>query len=126
MTAAGAPDGPTSEEKWERLFAGLERAAKNHDFGELAVAEVTALLASVRLVQAFDWMAWRALHPTDDEIAGLSLADCVRHITRIVRAERFGEGSVASAVGSGHLVQLCRTAHRLSGGHVVSPLDDIK
>ena len=125
MTGQDAFSGGSAEDKWSALFVGLDEAKRNTDFDELAVARVTALLASVRLVQPFDWMAWRAPHPTDAQIERLSLADCVRHITRIVRAERFGEGSVASAVGSGYLLALCRTAHRLSGGDVVSPLAEL-
>ena len=105
----------TSEEvQWQRLFAGLERAARIEDPSEADVVVMTSLLARVHLIKVFNWRAWEAPYPEESKLLEFSYDDCVKHITRIVRANRTQEGVLWGAIRSGMFAQLCATAHRKS------------
>lgn len=112
--------------KWQQLIDEIAEYSNGSAPDELGVGHVNALLGSVRLIQSFPWPTWGAPMPTIEEIANLSLADCVRHITRISRADRTMEGTIWGSIQSGHLLALCQAAHRLAGNGMVPPLAELE
>lgn len=115
--------------RWNMLFDGLTEMvemAEGHDLDELGGGHVNALLGSVRLIQPFNWVAWGVPYPTNEEIASLSLLDCVRHITRISRVNRTNEGALADALRSGMLVALCHRARLLANDGPVGTLAEME
>lgn len=118
------------EIRWQTLFVDLKTQANVINPTDLDLAKINKVLASVRLVQPFDWMAWKVFWPSLDEIPRLSLADCVRHLTRTVRSERFYDAVVTSRrtwvmLQDGSLEALCRTAFLHTGGAIVPPFDEM-
>lgn len=116
---------------WKQLFVGLAEKTKMTNPNERDVGDVNSLLAGVRLIQPFDWMKWRVGWPTLEEIEDLSLADCVRHITRLVRSERYREdevinGSMWQSLRNGELEKYCRTAYLRSGGTIVPTFEEME
>ena len=116
---------------WEQLFIGLAEKSKMTNPDESDVGHLNSLLASVRLIQPFDWMKWQMGWPTLEEIEDLTLADCVRHITRLVRSERYREdevvnGSMWQSLRSGKLEKYCRTAYLRSGGTIVPTFEEME
>lgn len=116
----------SAAERWQKLFEGLEEGARVEYPDELQVAKVAGALGSVGLVKPFRWTSWQVPFPSSEEIQSLSLVDCVRQITRVVRAERTNEGVLWGALRSGALVEMCRVAHRHTQGDVVGPLPDLE
>lgn len=119
-------DAVTAEEQWRELFELLDQARYVDGPDELHLARVGSALGSVGLVKPFRWTSWRTPFPRVEEIPSLSLTDCVRQVTRIVRADRTNEGILWGALQSGDLAAICRVAHRLNAGEVVGPLDDLE
>ncbi len=85
--------------------------------------EAEAFLDDVRAagwVQPFDWMAWlatprgRALSTDPTAIATADAQDLQRLLTALVRSERFGDGTLASANESGLLTAVLRRARELA------------
>lgn len=113
-------------ERWERLFTGLADFAQIEYPDELQVGRVNGLLGSVHLIQPFKWTSWNVPFPAPEEIAGLTLVDCIKQITRLARADRTNEGILWGALRSGALEALCRTAHERSRGKVVGLLSDLE
>ena len=108
--------------RWRRLYAGLKNAARIKDPTELDVVEINSLLGAVNLIQPFDWNAWAKPFPATEEIGNLSLEDCVRQITRIVRADRTQEGVLWMSIRSGAMFQLTAIAHRRANGEWIPSL----
>lgn len=108
------------------MFDRLEEANEVENPDEIQVARVGSALGSLGLIQPFRWTSWQAPVPTADEIPLLSLVDCVRQITRVVRANRTHEGVLWAALRSGALAEICRVAQRHTRGEVVSPLPDLE
>jgi hypothetical protein len=82
-----------------------------------------AFLADVRSggwVQPFDWMAWletsrgKALFTDPAAIADASVDELQQLVTALVRSERFGDGTLASAYESGVLTAILRRASELA------------
>jgi hypothetical protein len=97
---------------------GEERAVTQMPYVEYA-PPVRALLGAVGSVGAFvpyDWMSWdgHARYPDASSIAAAPLADIVRLLTAIVRADRFTEGTIATVLEDGRLVA---AVERLLGWH---------
>lgn len=118
------------EQRWEDLFAGLDAAKLNTAPSESDLATVVSLLAGVRLIQPFDWMKWQVIAPTLEEIPLVPLGDCVRHITALVRAERYREadivdGSVWYSLTEGRIEAFCETACGATDGEIVPPLKEL-
>jgi hypothetical protein len=118
------------EQKWVGLFAGLAAARVIERPTESDLANVVSLLAGVRLIQPFDWMKWQVMAPSLDEIPSLSLADCVRHITALVRSERYREadvvdGSVWYSLCEGRIESICETARIATNAGIVPPLEEL-
>lgn len=108
------------------MFECLEESAEIETPDELQVARVGSALGSVGLIRPFNWVSLQVGFPSADEIQALSLVDCVRQVTRIVRANRTNGGVLWAALKSGVLAEICRTAHRHTNGHAVGPLDDLQ
>lgn len=113
-------------ERWEQLFRGLDEFAHIENPTEIQVGEVNSLLGSLHLIQPFNWMSWNGPFPRIDEIASLSLIDCLKQITRISRADRTNEGILWASLRSGILGALCRSAQLHSGGQPISALRDLE
>ncbi len=56
------------------------------------------------------------------DLGQLDIHDCVRHITRLVRADRFSEGVLAGALANGYLRALCVVARDRADGKPVPTL----
>jgi hypothetical protein len=71
-------------------------------------------------IEPFDWMAWlqspagRHLREAPGAIEAAGPDDLRRMLTAIVRSERFTDGSIEGAHGSGLLVRICRRAGDLA------------
>ena len=63
-------------------------------------------LTGVTGVVPFDWPAWRGFdrYPGGRGLENAPVADAVRMVTTVVRADRFTEGAVASALADGTLM----------------------
>jgi hypothetical protein len=61
-------------------------------------------------------MHWEALALTEVDLEQIDLHDCIRHITRLVRGDRFAENSLSSWIVSGHFRALCEAAARKANG----------
>ena len=110
------------DERWDRVFSGLKEAAQIAEPDEMDVYRAKAPLASVGLIQPFNWMAWNVPFPRPEDIPSLSLPDCVRQVTRLVRAERTQEGVLWAAIRSGALLEICQVAAVWTDGQVVPPI----
>jgi hypothetical protein len=110
------------EDKWDELLFSLIVMATGGEPTEAAVAQLNVSIGSLHLVQPFNWNEWAADFPSREQIAELSLADCVRHITRIVRLNRFSEGVLFNAVRSGQLLALCMRAKEMANGEPIPHL----
>lgn len=120
-----------TEQKWQELFTGLAVAKQNTAPSESDLAIVVSLLAGVRLIQPFDWMKWQVMAPTLEEIPLMSLADCVRHLTALARAERYREADVVDgsfwySLREGRIEAFCKTACVATGREIVPPLEELE
>jgi hypothetical protein len=118
------------EQKWEDLFAGLATARDIERPTESDLATLVSLLAGVRLIQPFDWMKWKVMAPSLAEIPSLSLADCVRHVTALVRSERYREadvvdGAVWYSLREGRIEAICKAACVATNARIVPALEEI-
>lgn len=113
-------------ERWEQLFAGLDEFSLSETPTELQVAQLNRLLGSVRLIQPFNWTSWSAPFPATGDIATLSLADCIKHITRLSRADRTNEGILWGSLRAGILGALCHAAQLQSAGQSIGVLADLE
>ncbi len=112
-------------ERWDRLFEGLEAAARVKNPDEMEVVQVKRLLSAVHLVQPFSWTTWQVPFPSRETIHELSLVDCIKQITRLSRADRTQEGILWGALRSGVLLEICRVAWVQVGGGPVGTLAEL-
>jgi len=84
---------------------------------DLTYVELTKCLAALRLIQPFDWMQWPAPPLSELDLDQLDIHDCTRHVTRLVRADRFSENLLFGWIRSGHFRKLCETARRAAAGN---------
>ena len=103
---------------WQDLLAALEEQERTEMDGAWSSVDIHTLVYGLNLVQPFNWPQWSGppldyIRPDD-----LSLRDCVRHITCIMRQSRFVEGLFEACLAGGQLGWLCRRAYELSGGIV--------
>ncbi len=113
------------DERWSRLFEGLEEAMQVEEPDELRVGRVNGLLRSVLLIQPFSWTTWQEPFPSRDAISELSLVDCIKQITRLSRADRTQEGILWGALRAGVLLEICQVAWKRAGGGPVGTLADL-
>ena len=112
-------------EKWNELFTVLVRTAQLTQPDILEISQLNGSLAALNLIQPFNWNAWAQPVPAAHEMWQLSIFDCIRHITRFVRAERFNEGVLHGAVRSGALPILCMVAFQRTSGQMAPALGDV-
>jgi hypothetical protein len=111
--------------RWEALMQEIEKLSNSSSPSEGELARLNVKIGALHLVQPFDWNAWEAPPLDQIEIGQLTLADCVRHITRLVRLNRFAEGVLMSAVAEGDLMALVTQARKQAGGRPIpSVLND--
>jgi len=104
---------------WDALFKMfddmlLETPADEFDFR----MQVTPLMHSLRLIQAFNWPAWKEPYPTVEETRQMSLEDALKHIFRIRRQDRFEEGLFDMTIQSGLIPALCLVVKKHSNGGI--------
>ena len=104
------------ELRWQRLFSAIDTATALNDPTELQLLPLKSALSAVRLIQPFPWPQWQAGMPCIEDVGGLSVEDCIRHITRIVRADRVNEGLLSGWLRSGFIRRLCEVAWEKSNG----------
>jgi hypothetical protein len=68
-----------------------------------AVQRLHTTVGQLGLVVPYDWMGWEGvrLHRGGAGMADAPVADAVRMVTAIIRSERFGDGSIESALADG-------------------------
>jgi hypothetical protein len=111
--------------RWNNLLETLERLERLENSTDLVGKDhltVVQQLGGLHLVQPFNWNAWGAEMVPVANLGQLDMDDCVRHITRIVRADRFSEGVLAGAVTSGYLRAICTVARDCANGSRVPEL----
>ena len=104
---------------WDALFKMfdamlLETPADEFDFR----MQVTPLMHSLRLIQAFNWPAWKEPYPTVEETRQMSLEDALKHIFRIRRQDRFEEGLFDMTIQSGLIPALCLVVKKHTNGGI--------
>ena len=104
---------------WDALFKMfddmlLETPADEFDFR----MQVTPLMHSLRLIQAFNWPAWKEPYPTVEETRQMSLEDALKHIFRIRRQDRFGGGLFDMEIQSGLIPALCLVVKKHTNGGI--------
>ena len=112
-------------EKWNELFTVLVRTAQLTQPDILEISQLNGSLAALHLIQPFNWNAWGQPVPAPHEMWQLTIFDCIRHITRFVRADRFNEGVLHGAVRSGALPILCMVAFQRTSGQMAPALGDV-
>ena len=104
------------ETTWQQLIdaiAALESKTVHEAGDHLPMKRI---IGRLNLVQPFKWMDWPAPPLSEVALDQLDINDCVRHITRLVRGDRFMDGLLASWIQSGHFRKLCEAARRASAG----------
>jgi hypothetical protein len=104
---------------WDDLFKTfdamlLETPADEFDFR----MQVTPLMHSLRLIQAFNWPAWKVPYPTNEQARQMSLEDALKHIFRIRRQDRFEEGLFDMTIKSGLIPALCLAVKKHTNGGI--------
>jgi hypothetical protein len=92
---------------------------------EREVAKLNSMLGSVGLVQPFNWNKWNAPRIEFHEMWFLTLEDCIKFVTRIVRADRTSEGILWGALHAGALTILCTVAHERAAGEPIPSVKDL-
>jgi hypothetical protein len=108
--------------RWNTLLETLERLENSTEVIGKDHLSVVQQLGGLHLVQPFNWNAWGAEMVPVADLGQLDMGDCVRHITRIVRADRFSEGVLAGVVISGYLRAMCTVARDCANGSRVPEL----
>lgn len=110
------------DSRWNQLLAKLSALETTTELSLKDHLEVVHQLGGLRLIQPFDWNAWGADVVPIADLGQLDIHDCVRHITRLVRADRFSEGVLAGALANGYLRALCVVARDRADGKPVPTL----
>lgn len=92
------------------------RLEKLPQLTEADCLEMKKYLGQLRLVQPFDWMQREAPALTEVDLEQIDLYDCIRHVTRLVRGDRFAENLLSGWIVSGHFRALCEAAARKANG----------
>lgn len=112
-SAAEALAGEASHGRW----AGGSRGEVRHlPYVERSVAldRVHSALGRVGALVPFDWQAWGGLthYTTAGAVAEAGVADAVRLVTALVRADRFSEGALLAAADDGRLAAAVEVIRR--------------
>ena len=104
------------ETTWQQLIAevtALESKTFHEPGDHLPMKRV---MGRLNLVQPFKWMDWQAPPISEVDLSQLDINDCVRHITRLVRGDRFAEGLLASWIQGSYFRKLCEAARHQAAG----------
>jgi len=104
------------ETAWQQLIDAIAALETKTTHEERDHVVMKNCLARVNLVQPFDWMNWPVPPVAEADFDRLDVHDCVRHITRLVRADRFCENLLAGWIQGGYLRKLCEAARRQTAG----------
>ena len=104
------------ETTWQQLIDAVTALETNPAQEERDHVAMKICLARLNLVQPFDWMQWPELPLSEVDIDRLDIHGCVRHITRLVRADRFCENFLAGWIQGGDFRMLCEAARRQTSG----------
>jgi hypothetical protein len=112
-------------DKWKKAFELIQNAEQASDSSSFSSAEMSIALGALHLVQPFNWNQWPEPVPSREDVEDLSLLQCIKQVTRIVRADRTNEGVLWGAAHTGLLSGLCTTAQRLSAGQRIPSLQEL-
>ena len=104
------------ETTWQQLIDAVSALETKTTHDERDHVVMKNCLARLNLVQPFDWMQWQELPLSDVDIERLDVHGCVRHITRLVRADRFCENLLVGWIQGGDFRRLCEAARRQAEG----------
>jgi hypothetical protein len=110
------------ETTWQQLIDEITVLESVAEHDERAYLPMKQCIARLNLVQPFDWMQWQAPMLSEVDIDELSIDDCLRHITRLVRGDRFAENLLAGWIHEGYFRALCEVARREADGKPVPSL----
>ena len=107
------------------MFEVLESVKiESHPFG-VDAALINSHLGAVGLVQTYNWHEWQEPIPEPAEVADMSLIDCVKHVTRLVRADRTQEGILWYSITSGLMGKICSIAYKNSEAQRIPLLSEL-
>ena len=104
------------ETTWQQLIDAVSALETKSTHDERDHIVMKNCLARLNLVQPFDWMQWQELPLSEVDIERLDVHGCVRHITRLVRADRFCENLLAGWIQGGDFRRLCEAVRRQADG----------
>lgn len=104
------------ENTWQQLISAVSALETKSAHDERDHVMMKNCLAGLNLVQPFDWMGWQEPPLSEVDIDRLDIDGCVRHITRLVRADRFCENLLAGWIQGGDFRKLCEAARRQTAG----------
>lgn len=110
------------ETTWQQLIDAVTALETHPTHDERDHVVMKSCIAKLHLVQPFDWMQWQAPMLSEVDIDELSIDDCIRHITRLVRGDRFAENLLAGWIHEGYFRALCEVARRKADGEPVPSL----
>ena len=110
------------ETTWQQLIDAVTALETHPTHDERDHVAMKSCIAKLHLVQPFDWMQWQAPMLSEVDIDELSIDDCIRHITRLVRGDRFAENLLAGWIHEGYFRALCEVARREADGKPVPSL----
>ena len=107
------------------MFEVLESVKiESHPFG-LDAALINSHLGAVGLIQTYNWNEWHESIPEPEEVVDMSLIDCVKHVTRLVRADRTQEGILWYSITSGLMGKICSIAYKSSEAQRIPLLSEL-
>ena len=105
------------ETTWKQLIDAVTALESKTPHDERDHITMKNCLGRLNLVQPFKWMDWPALPISEVDLDQLDIHDCTRHVTRLVRADRFSENLLFGWIRSGHFRKLCEAARLASAGN---------
>ena len=110
------------ETTWQQLIDAVTALETHPTHDERDHVAMKSCIAKLHLVQPFNWMQWQAPMLSEVDIDQLGIDDCIRHITRLVRGDRFAENLLAGWIHEGYFRALCEVARREADGKPVPSL----
>jgi|688.fasta_scaffold179592_3 hypothetical protein len=104
---------------WDALFEEFESLRLENPREEWeARIRITTLMHELRLIQSFNWPSWDEPFPSVTQTKLMSMETALKHVFRIRRLDRFGEGLLASTIQSGLLHALCLVIREHTKGEI--------
>jgi len=96
---------------WEKLrlvsIALLQGVPDQQAHTEQLMTELVDILYVLSVIKNFDWMSWTEPPPQLDQICTYDAEQTSKHITRIIRGERFTWGELDANIKNEVLPTLC-------------------